>query len=107
MVQICLAVVIAFLALLRPIDRIIVIQKEIATIVTRNQMKYAKENQIPPDEKYEDFESEIYKEKPVLSVTHGYENSSETEDVYKLAEMLPTVHVLPENSLSYFIMPNA
>ncbi|CAL4235803.1 unnamed protein product, partial [Meganyctiphanes norvegica] len=40
---------------------------------------YAEENQIPPDEKYEDFTSETFKEIVVLSIfVYGYENSSET-----------------------------
>ena len=51
------------------------IQEEIATIVTENQMKYANNNQIPPDENCEDFKSEDYKARKVISVTHGNENS--------------------------------
>ncbi|CAL4089552.1 unnamed protein product [Meganyctiphanes norvegica] len=84
-------------------DFIIVIQEEIATIVTRNQMKYAKKYQIPPDENCEDCKSLDYKARPVISVTHSYENATE-EDMVEWIEIFETPKVTMCN-IDYVINP--
>ncbi|CAL4197551.1 unnamed protein product [Meganyctiphanes norvegica] len=59
--------------------KIKIIKEEIATRVTENQMKFASNNYITPDEICEDFKSGDYKVRKVIFVNYGYRNSVEED----------------------------